>query len=116
MSFEQTVVRFIQRHGVPIVYKKVQEGTYDPATGMSTNAETLVNLKSYPKQIKANQYNYPSLIGKEVVLFYIKYDPTLGISNSDWIVYNSKTYKIDSYSEHSANGNILVYKILAVKA
>lgn len=116
MNFEQAVITFIQRHGVPIVYKKIQEGTYDPSVGMSVNTETLVNLKSYPKQIKANQYNYPNLIGKEVVLFYVKFDPTLAISNSDWIVYNTKTYKIDSYSEHSANGNILVYKILAVKA
>ena len=70
----------------------------------------------YKRHIRANQYNYPNLIGQDAALFYLannnlKFTPAI----RDKIIVGSRTYVIDNITEHRASGQIALYKILAVK-
>jgi hypothetical protein len=50
-------------------------------------------------------------------LFYIASDSLSFVpSIKDKITYNSEQYKIVSYAEHIALGQVVLYKILATKA
>lgn len=70
-AFIQATSRAIDRHGISAVYKVITEGAYNVDTGSVTNTETSYNIKIYLKHIKANQFNYPNMIGKDAGLFYI---------------------------------------------
>jgi hypothetical protein len=84
---------------------------------MATESITDYIIKSYPKHIRASNYYLPNLIGKDIIMFFIRAkDLNISISNKDSILYNSKKYLIDSYSSHIANNEVIMYKVLAVKA
>jgi CYTH domain-containing protein len=108
--------RAIATHGISLTYKSVANGTYSTATKTTTKTTTNYTVKMYPKQIKANQYNYPTLVGKEVVMFYLVND-SLGftVKVADSITYNGSDYKIDSFQTHVAQGQLVLYRIVAVK-
>ena len=114
--FLKASIDAINTHGVSVSYIKVQEGTYDVETGSTTNTETITSIKSYPKAVKVSQYNYPNLIGKTVLKFLIPGNSISGISTQDKILYNGNTYTVDSYTEHTALGEIVLYILLAVKS
>lgn len=114
-AFIQATSRAIDRHGISAVYKVITEGAYNVDTGSVTNTETSYNIKMYLKHIKANQFNYPNMIGKDAGLFYILgYNLSFVPSASDLIVFQNKTYKVDSIQSHAANGEIVLYRVLAV--
>ena len=117
MNFDQGVYQFISTQGVNITYKKISLGSYDPNTLSGTETVTNYTIKSYPKQLRASNYYLPNLIGKEVIMFYIR-ATGLGftIDLKDKITYGSKTYLVDSYSEHVGDGSILMYRVIGVKA
>lgn len=115
-QFLTSTIYFITRHGVLISYKAKGLQTYNPATSVATSSDNSYTVKSYPKHIRANQYNYPSLVGKDVVMFYLAnsgltFTPKAG----DEITYNSVVYKVTSLQSHAALGEICLYKIVAVK-
>lgn len=108
--------RSIDRQGQIMQYVSVVEGDYNIETGSTTNTEVNYSVKMYKKHIRANQYNYPNLVGKDSAIFYLAnssldFTPTI----RDKIQVNQITYTIDSITEHSANGSIILYKLVAVK-
>jgi len=107
----------VSLHGIAIVYNSITNGTYSTSTKTSSRSVTSYNLNAYPKQIKATQYNYPTLVGKEVIMFYIVNDSlSFTPKVADTITYNSSEYKIDSIQTHVAQGTLVLYRIVAVKA
>ena len=115
---EATLAQILAQHGISITYTKVTTSAYNADLGKVTKTTTNYTLKSYPKQIKATAYNYPNLVGKESVMFYLnakELNAVTSISLKDSITYKSNVYQIDSYSEHVYAGEVLLYKVIAVK-
>jgi hypothetical protein len=113
--FIRATAAAIDRHGSMISYTSVQEGTYDVNTGSVVSTNTSYSIKSYMKHIRATQFNYPNLIGKEAGLFYIlAYGLAFIPDVQDTILFNSKTYKVDSVQSHLANSQIVLYRIMGV--
>lgn len=110
------ILRAINLHGKLCTYSKVTEGSYNIETGSTTNTETTHSVKMYKKHIRASQYNFPNMIGRDSALFYIA-NNNLGFvpSNKDKITIDGTTYTIDSITEHAADGLVILYKILTVK-
>lgn len=107
--------RAISRHGVPMVYTQVQTGLYDPELARPAVVETSYTLTIYPKQFIANQYNYPALVGKETIMFYLSNTSALVPRVNDEVQYKGKKYKVQSVQEHFANGAIALYKLIGVR-
>jgi len=106
----------LARHGIPAVYISVAEGTYNVETASASNTETSYALQMYKKHLKVTQYNYPNLIGKDAALFYLVNDALSFVpAIKDKINYAGTTYTVDSFSEHYAKGDLILYKIIAVK-
>ena len=116
MSFLTATQGALQRHGLDLVYSTVTTGAYNVETGSTTNTSTNYTLRMYPKQIIANNYNYASLVGKTVVMFYLA-NPPLAFTPqlNDEIAYKSAVYRVQSYQEHVANSTVVLYRIIAVK-
>lgn len=113
--FIRATAAAIDRHGSMISYDSIQEGTYDVNSGSVTSSTTNYAIKAYMKHIKANQFNYPNLIGKEAGLFYVlAYGLAFVPEAQDLITFNGKTYKVDSVQSHSANSQIVLYRIMGV--
>lgn len=115
---EQSIAEILAKHGINVIYRKVQNSSYNPDLGTVSSTTSDFNLKSYPKHIRASNYYLPNLVGKDVVLFYLSAKAlkvVTSISLKDSIVYGSKEYKIESYSEHVFAGEVLLYKVIAVK-
>jgi hypothetical protein len=113
--FKQSVEYILSRQGILSTYTRVVEGVYDVETSSVTNTSTNYTVKMYMKHQRANQYNFPNLIGKEVGLFYISaaslpFTP----EPQDLITFNGKVYKIDSVQSHSADGQVILHRILGV--
>jgi hypothetical protein len=112
--FLSATSRAIARHGVDCTYTSFVQGAYDPETGSATKTETNTQIKAYPKQEISNQYHYPNLIGKEIVRFYLLAG-TIVPKINDYITLNSVRYTIDNFQSHQASGEIILYRIVAVK-
>jgi hypothetical protein len=109
-------LKAINTHGKTCSYITVAEGTYNIETGGTTNTETLHSVKMYKKHIRANQYNFPNLIGRDSALFYLANNNLTFIPvPKDKITIDSVTYTVDSITEHAADGLVILYKILTVK-
>ena len=107
----------MQPHLQPATYTQVTTGTYDVETGAVTNTESTYSVHVYKKHISANQYNYPNLVGKDVARFYlINESLTFTPSVNDNITFGTDTYVVDSLQSHSAQGALLLYRIIAVKS
>lgn len=115
-KFDVSTQYMIERNGHAISYIDVTEGEYDVETGKTVNTETVTLIKAYPKIVKVNQFNYPNLIGKEVIEFLISSTLLNKIpQSSDKILYNGKTYSVVSHMEHSALGQVILYRITTTK-
>lgn len=113
-KFLQATNNAVNKHGTNCNYIKVLQGVYDVNTGSVVNTETVVAIKVYKKHIKATQFSYPNLIGKDLALFYIPANSLLAVPEpGDRLISNSIAYTIDSYQEHCANGEIVLYKVIA---
>jgi hypothetical protein len=112
----QATVSQINKHGKTLSFIVVTEGQYNVETGSATNSEVTYSVKMYKKHIKATQYNYPSLIGKDSAIFFLaNYNLSFVPKVKDKIIDSGNTYLVDSIFEHNAYGDIVLYKILAVK-
>lgn len=114
--FLSATKRALDRNGSDATFISVTEGAYNVETGSATNTEKSYTVKMYKKPIKANQYNYPNLIGKDAGMFYLanynlKFTPGL----RDKIVFAGSTYSVESIQEHYAGAELILYRIIAVK-
>lgn len=115
-QFLQSTIKLINLHGQSMTYSVVAESIYNVETGTTTNADTNYTIKMYKRHVRANQYNYPNLIGQDAAVFYLANNALAFTPNiRDKITTDSQTYTIDSITEHRTNGVIVMYKILAVK-
>jgi hypothetical protein len=109
-------LKAINQHGKNCTYSIVTEGEYDVETGATTNTETVYSVKMYKKHIRASQYNFPSMIGRDSALFYLANNKLSFIpAPKDKITIDATTYTVDSVTEHAADGLVILYKILTVK-
>lgn len=114
-QFAMATRNVIQRHGILSIYKKIDTGEYNPSTGIVINTETNFSIKMYMKQLIANQFTYPNLIDKESGIFYIDAaDISFIPKTQDLIVYNTKTYKVNSTQNFAALGSVILYKVIGV--
>lgn len=114
--FLASVKTQIDTHGQIMTYTAVTEGAYNIETGSTTNTDTSYSAKMYKKHVRANQYNYPNLIGQDIGVFYLtNYNLAFVPSVRDKITVDSNTYTIDSITEHRANGVVILYKMVAIK-
>lgn len=109
-------LKAINQHGRDCTYSIVTEGEYDIETGTTTNTETAYSVKMYKKHIRASQYNFPNMVGRDSALFYLANNKLNFVpSAKDKITIGAVTYTVDSVTEHSADGLVILYKILTVK-
>lgn len=109
-------LKAITKHGTDVTYKRVSTPVYNQFTGKSTSTETSTSIRVYPKQIVANQFNSPNMIGRETIEFYI-YAPSLTVAPkaNDKIVLSAVNYTVMSVREYRANGVLVLYKAMAVR-
>ena len=114
--FLNSTKRMIDQHGQSVTYTKVTEGVYNIETGSTTNTDTNYSVKMYKKHIKSTQYNYPNLIGRNAVMFYlVNFELEFTPNIRDKITAGGETFDIESIAEHSARGEIVLYKLIAIK-
>ena len=116
-KYLSATIRMLNRHGLNVTYNSITKSTYNPETGKALSNTNSFTIKSYPRQVVATQYNLPDLIGKELVEFYIanyvlNFVPKVG----DEIIYKQKIYRVHKLEEHFAEGSLVLYKALSVKA
>lgn len=115
--FLQAVKQALSEHGAIGKYIRVSAGVYNIESGSSVNTSTEYSIQMYEKHVKTSQFNFPNLIGKQVSMFYISADSLAFVpSVKDVIEFNSSKFIIDSFSEHVAKGQVIMYKILAVRS
>lgn len=115
--FQAATQRAISTHGVDCTYTRNTTETYDPVTGNVSSTASSVTVKAYKKHIRATQYNYPNLVGKDSAMFYIYADDVVFVPvPNDVITWQSQKYTIDSVQSHEALGAIILYRLVAVKA
>lgn len=106
----------IYQHGKNCTYTVVAEGSYNIETGSTTNSETTHVVKMYKKHVRATQYNFPNMIGRDSALFYLANNNLSFVpAPKDKITIDAVTYTVDSVTEHAADGLVILYKLLAVK-
>lgn len=115
--FAQAIDRAINTHGQSLVYKSVNIGNYSAASGSVTTTETSIILNGYPRQVVANQFNMPNLIGKEIVEFYFQGSDFGAIvpKVNDIVVLNGINYGVTQLRSYRTNGQIVMYKLLAIR-
>lgn len=107
--------RALQRHGQPLQYSTITR-TVDPILGSAAEVITQSTLTIYPEPVQVNQFNFPNLVGKTVVQFYLAADCLSFIPKvSDEITYQGEVYRINSYQAFTAHGQTILYKLLGVK-
>lgn len=106
----------ILRHGRIFQYKSVGEKNYDIETGSASGTDIITNIKAYKQHIVANQYTYPTLIGKQVNHFYIASDSLpVKPKTQDIIVDDSYKYTVVSVMEQEAQGELVLFKVVTVE-
>ena len=107
--------RALQRHGMDLPYSTITR-TVDSIEGTVTEVITNVTLRIYPEPLQVNQYNFPTLVGKAVVQFYLAADGlTFTPKPSDEITYLGEVYRVNSIQAHTAHGKTILYKLIGVK-
>ena len=107
--------RALQRHGMDLPYSTITR-TVDPIEGSVTEVITNVTLRIYPEPLQVNQYNFPTLVGKQTVMFYLAADGlTFTPKPSDEITYLGEVYRVNSIQAHTAHGKTILYKLIGVK-
>lgn len=115
-AFIQATATVIDQHGTTCTFSSVQEGTYDVNTATTTTTTTDYTIKTYMKQLRATQFNYPSLVGKEAAMFYVlAYGLAFVPAPKDLITIGAKVFTVDSVQSHSAGQETVLYRILAAK-
>ena len=114
--FIKAAKELVYPNGLTIIYKSIGEAGYDYETGQVTNTSVETTLKAFPKALKVSVYNFPSLIGKNASEWLVV-APDLPSTPKplDKILKGSEVFTVETYSEHVAEGQVVLYKIIAVK-
>lgn len=116
MNFQFAVNNLINRNGKNVVLIYVTEGEYDPSTSTVVNTEKSYSVKAYPKNTRANQFNYPDLVGRELIEFmFDAADLPKCPEPMDKVVYEGKTYSVKSSKTAVGHGKDMIYRALCVK-
>jgi hypothetical protein len=111
--------RLVNRHGIDCQLIKVSEGELNTETMTVENTETPHTVKMFKNHIKANQFHFPNLVGKDSAEFYLVNNPsvcsTLIPEVKDKINYSGIVYTIDSVNENYARGQLVLYRLVGVK-
>ena len=112
--FMKAAINAVNRNGRNLSYFNIST-VVDKIKGTVSAVKTEKVLKIYPKSVKVTQYNYPDLIGKSVIVFYLA-NFNLGFTPkpNDEISYNGKIYIIRSYDFHEAHGENCLYRLTGV--
>jgi len=114
--FLTAVKQNLRLHGAIGIYTRVSAGVYDIETGTASTTSSSLSIQMYEKHIKTSQYNYPNLIGKQVSMFYVAADSLTFVPQpKDVIEFSGTKFTVDSFSEHMAHGQVIMYKILTVR-
>lgn len=114
--FIHSAKKLIYKQGTGISYSNVTTGAYNVELGSVVNTQITTNVIAFPKNVKVNNYNYPNLVGKEVLEFLVVCeDLPKQPSTSDKISYKGNVYTVESYVEVMARGELVIYKIVASK-
>lgn len=115
-QFLKSAVQLINLHGKTGTYTSIVTGAYDIETGQVTNTETNHSVTMYKKHLKADQYNYPNLIGKSAAIFYLaNYNITFVPKVDDKVLFDGETFTVMSVMEHAALSGIVMYRIVTVR-
>lgn len=115
-NFLISAKRFISRHGEYVNYVVVENSNYNVETGSIDNINTPYKVRMYRKHVTATHYNFPNLIGKDAVLFYLANDNLPFIPKPiDSIGVDGSSYSVSAITEHTVNGKVVLYKILATR-
>jgi hypothetical protein len=87
-------LRAINQHGKNCTYTTVTEGTYNIETGATINTETAYTIKMYKRHVRANQYNFPNMIGRDSAVFY------LANNNLSFVPAHSRSVQVSSLLNH----------------
>lgn len=110
-----TTIRALERHGQDLPYSTIIRNI-DQIEGTVTEVLSTFTLKIYPRPMQATQYNFPTLVGKQTVMFYLSADGLTFIPKpSDEITYLGEVYRINSFQTHTAHGKTVLYKLVGVK-
>ena len=114
--FIQAAKELIYPNGIIITYQSVSDGTYDVETGLTSNTSTDTVITAFPKVLKPSLYSYPSLVGKTVSEWLVV-APDLPSNPKplDKILKGTEVHTVESYSEHVAQGELVLYKVVASK-
>ena len=114
--FIQAAKELVYPNGLTVTYKSISEPTYDVESGSVTNTTTETVIKAFPKAFKASLYSLPSLIGKNASEWLVvASDLPSGPKPLDKILKGTEVHTVETYSEHVAEGQVVLYKIIAVK-
>ena len=115
-AFLASTKRMIQKHGMNLVYNSVTTSAYNVETGSPSKTVLAFNTRMYPRHLIATVYNYPTLVGKETYEFYLTND-NLGFypKFNDEINYQDTVYRVQTYQEHVALGEIVLFRIIATR-
>ena len=111
----RSTIRALQRHGTDLAYS-TSTRVVDDIEGTVTESKTSSTLRMYPEPIQVNQWNFPTLVGKSVVQFYLAANGlTFTPKPSDEITYLGDTYRVNSFQAYTAHGKTVLYKLIGVK-
>ena len=114
--FIQAAKELVYPNGLTIIYKSISEGSYDYETGQVTNTSVETTIKAFPKVLKPSLYSYPSLVGKSASEWLVvASDLPSSPKPLDKILKGTEVHTVETYSEHVAEGTVVLYKIIAVK-
>lgn len=115
-KFLASVKAALLRNGALGTYTKYSASVYNIETSSNTSTTTDYQIQMYEKNISTSQYNFPNLIGKQVSMFYIAADSIPFVPQiKDVITFNGTKFAVDSFTEHMAHGQVVMYKIVAVR-
>lgn len=116
IALVKTVKELITQHGVSATFVAITTGGYDSNSGAVTNTETETSITTYPNRLRVTQYNYPSLIGKEVTEFLIAAnDLSAKPKPDDKIKVGTTVYTVMSTADVIFEGSSVLYKALSVR-
>jgi len=116
-DFLNASLDLVKEFGAACTYSKVQQDAeYDVETGTVITSEISYNIIAYKKHIRANQFNYPSLVGKSLAMFYVANNLAFKPEPNDGIIYDGSRYSVEDVQEVHAEGQIVLYKLLGVKS
>jgi hypothetical protein len=115
-QFIKAAKELVYPNGLTVTYTSVTTGAYDIESGSVTNTTTETVIKAFPKAFKASVYSYPSLVGKNASEWLVV-APDLPSTPKplDKILKGAEVHTVETYSEHVAEGQVVLYKIIAVK-